>query len=160
MKILKKRYVFIVFLVLFCFVLLFFLSKKFFIKQRSFGFDNTVKCKILTSGKVIRGKQIARTTGYPTANIPYINNSMKSSVFVSLTKVNNVIYKSATFYNKDLNILESHILDFDGVIYNKKIEVCLLKKIRDKMKFNSKEEAEAQFAKDVKYTNSYFSKLK
>ena len=96
-------------------------------------------CKIKQTGVVAEGKKIARTTGFPTANIPYINNAIEESVFVSTIKYNGKIYKGATFFNKKMSILESHILDFSDDIYGKEIEVCLIEKVRDGMKFKSKE---------------------
>jgi riboflavin kinase/FMN adenylyltransferase len=118
--------------------------------------NNNFPCKIKQSGVVIVGKKIAQTTGFPTANIPYINNSMDATVFISTIKYNGKIYKGATFYNKQRNILESHILDFNEDIYDKEIEVCLIKKIRDGMKFKSKEEAEKQLMQDVENAKKIF----
>ena len=118
--------------------------------------NNNFPCKIKQSGVVIVGKKIARTTGFPTANVPYINNSMDASVFISTIKYNGKIYKGATFYNKQRNILESHILDFNEDIYGKEIEVCLIKKVRDEMKFKPKEDAENQFKKDIQNVKKFF----
>ena len=69
---------------------------------------------------------------------------------------NGKIYKGATFYNKQRNILESHILDFNEDIYDKEIEVCLIEKVRDEMKFKSKEDAENQFKKDIQNVKKFF----
>ena len=85
-----------------------------------FKIDNNFSCKIKQTGIVSEGKKIARATGFPTANIPYINNSMDALVFYSKIKYNGKIYKGATFYNKQRNILESHILDFNEDIYDTK----------------------------------------
>ena len=52
--------------------------------------------------------------------------------------------------------MESHILDFNEDIYDKEIEVCLIKKVRDKMKFKSKEDAENQFKKDIQNVKKFF----
>ena len=121
-----------------------------------FKIDNNFSCKIKQTGIVSEGKKIARATGFPTANIPYINNSMDALVFYSTIKYNGKFYKGATFYNKQRNILESHILDFNEDIYDKEIEVCLIEKVRDKMKFKSKEEAENQFKKDIQDVKKFF----
>ena len=121
-----------------------------------FKIDNNFSCKIKQTGIVSEGKKIARTTGFSTANIPYINNSMDASVFISTIKYDGKIYKGATYYNKQRNILESHILDFNEDIYDKEIEVCLIEKVRDKMKFKSKEEAENQFKKDIQDVKKFF----
>ena len=121
-----------------------------------FKIDNNFSCKIKQTGIVSEGKKIARTTGFPTANIPYINNSMDATVFISTIKYNEKNYKGATFYNKQRNILESHILDFNEDIYGKKIEICLIEKVRDEMNFKSKEDAENQFKKDIQNVKKFF----
>ena len=121
-----------------------------------FKIDNNFSCKIKQTGIVSEGKKIARATGFPTANIPYTNNSIDALVFYSTIKYNGKIYKGATFYNKQRNILESHILDFNEDIYGKKIEICLIEKVRDEMKFKSKEEAENQFKKDIQNVKKFF----
>lgn len=81
---------------------------------------------------------------------------MDALVFISTIKYNGKIYKRATFFNKQRNILESHILGFNNDIYGKGIEVCLIKKVRDKIKFSSKEETENQFKKGVQNVKKFF----
>ena len=147
MKLIKKKLFFSILLnIIFTIFCISFCFKK----------HNIFPCQIRQTGIVVEGKKIARTTGFPTANIPYINNSMDALVFYSKIKYNGKIYKGATFYNKQRNILESHILDFNEDIYDKEIEVCLIKKVRDKMKFKSKEDAENQFKKDIQNVKKFF----
>ena len=46
-------------------------------------------------------------------------------------------------------LLETHIFDFDGDLYNKTIEVELLDKIRDERHFSSLEELRNQLNSDA-----------
>jgi len=51
---------------------------------------------------------------------------------------------------KSKKVFEAHIFDFDKDIYGEKIEVILLKKIRDNKKFSSLKELIKQIQKDQK----------
>ena len=134
------------------FIVFFLLSTIAFLKLNNKNFN----CKIRQTGIVIKGKQISKAIGFPTANIPYVNNSMDSLVFVSTVKYNGKTYKGATFFNKEMNILENHILDFNEDIYGKEIDVCLIEKIRGKIKFNSREDVENQLKKDIQQVKKFF----
>ena len=150
MKIVNKDLLFSVLLnIIFCFFCINFYF-------RSSHKNNATRCIIKQSGIVIHGQKIARTIGFPTANIPYNNNSILSAVFASVVKVNGKKFNAITFFNRERSILENHILDFHEDIYGKEIDVCLIKKVRDKMKFSSKEDAEKQFMQDVENAKNIF----
>ncbi len=112
------------------------------------------------NGKVIHGKKIGRTIGFPTANLKYNENLIlpKIGVYYTNIKVNNNIYKGITSIgnnptvgeNKDLTI-ETYILDFDKDIYGESIEISFIKKIRDEKKFNSLETLKNQLAEDQSF---------
>lgn len=52
--------------------------------------------------------------------------------------------------------LEVHILDFDRDLYGQEIEVQLLRKIRDNIKFNSQDELVAQMREDERAAREFF----
>jgi len=103
------------------------------------------------SGPVIKGDQIGRTLGFPTANI-YVEDSNKliPADGVYITKVQ--IKHNAHTYNGLLNIgtrptfnktekrIEVNILDFNDVIYGETITVQFMHFIRKDKKFNSANE--------------------
>lgn len=114
-------------------------------------------------GKVIRGKQLGSTLGFPTANISIdFNMSLpKPGVYVSKTKVKNGIYNSITnvgfnptFNQKNYNI-ETYIFEFSENIYGEEVEVYFLHKIRDEVKFNSIDGLCRQIDKDAAYSKEY-----
>ena len=54
-----------------------------------------------------------------------------------------------TVHNTKEPVAEVHIINYEGNLYGKTLEVEILKKIRDERKFNSLEELKAQINKDT-----------
>lgn len=114
----------------------------------------------LFDGFVVRGNQIGRTIGYPTANL-HINNEEKiiPSNGVYAVKVKGKCLGN-TIYNGMMNIgirptvdgqkkvIEVHILDFDQDIYEQNLTVMVFEYIRGEVKFDGLEALKAQLAKD------------
>lgn len=114
-------------------------------------------CEI--KGNVIKGKQLGRTIGFPTANIE-INDDLlipNNGIYVTKVYVYNDVYYGATNigYNPTVNgdklSIETNILEFDEDIYGQVIKIEFLERIRDEKKFNSLEELKAQLKKDTDY---------
>jgi len=96
------------------------------------------------SGKVVRGQQLGRTLGYPTANLRLARKrAALSGIFA--TWVHGVSAQpmasvSSLGTRPTVNgiepLLEAHLFDFDGDLYGKHIEVEFVAKLRDEEKFN------------------------
>ena len=114
----------------------------------------------LFDGFVVRGNQIGRTIGFPTANL-HINNEEKiiPSNGVYAVKVKGKCLEDI-IYNGMMNIgirptvdgqkkvIEVHILDFDQDIYEQNLTVMVYEYIRGEVKFDGLEALKAQLAKD------------
>jgi riboflavin kinase/FMN adenylyltransferase len=114
----------------------------------------------LFDGFVVRGNQIGRTIGFPTANL-HINNEEKiiPSNGVYAVKVKGKCLGD-TIYNGMMNIgirptvdgqkkvIEVHILDFDQDIYEQNLTVMVYEYIRGEVKFDGLEALKAQLAID------------
>lgn len=113
----------------------------------------------MLSGKVIDGKKLGRTIGFPTANLEinkekvipekgvyYTNLEINGEIFKGITSVGN----NPTVNGKELTI-ETYILDFDNDIYGREINVYFIDKIRNEIKFNNIDELINQLQKDKKY---------
>jgi riboflavin kinase/FMN adenylyltransferase len=114
----------------------------------------------LFEGFVVRGNQIGRTIGFPTANL-HINNEEKiiPSNGVYAVKVKGKCLGD-TMYNGMMNIgirptvdgqkkvIEVHILDFDQDIYEQNLTVMVYEYIRGEVKFDGLDALKAQLAKD------------
>jgi len=114
----------------------------------------------LFDGFVVRGNQIGRTIGFPTANL-HINNEEKiipsNGVYAVKVKGNCL---GNTIYNGMMNIgirptvdgqkkvIEVHILDFDQDIYEQNLTVMVYQYIRGEVKFDGLDSLKAQLAKD------------
>ena len=109
-----------------------------------------------TTGKIVRGNKIGRKLGYRTANIKYNNKILPpNGVYLGyLYLKNNKYYTILNIgYNPSLNMqkrirCEAHILNFKKNIYNKKVKLVYLKRLRDEVKFKDKNDLINQLNKD------------
>ena len=111
-------------------------------------------------GKVVHGKKIGRTLGYPTANLNLETNYAIPPYVVYAVKVyyNGNVYCGAaslghnpTFEDQQFSF-EIFIFDFSEDLYEKRICVDLLEFIRPEINFPGPEELKEQMRKDVLYT--------
>jgi riboflavin kinase/FMN adenylyltransferase len=110
--------------------------------------------------KVVSGRKIGRTIGFPTANLSVIGERKvipKDGVYHVEIEHQNHIYNGVmniglnpTVDNK-FRTIEVHILNFDKDIYNSLLEVRFYKRIRGEMKFDSVEELRKQIQLDVDF---------
>lgn len=120
---------------------------------------NMLSRPYVLSGKVINGKKLGRTIGFPTANLEinekkvipkkgvyYTNVYVNGKFFKGITSVGN----NPTVNGKELTV-ETYILDFSNDIYGKEINVYFIDRIRDEIKFNNINELIEQLKKDKKF---------
>ena len=109
------------------------------------------------TGIVTPGKQLGRTLGFPTANLPFPAELArpKFGVYVCVTLVADKTYVSLcnigvrpTVEGESINA-EIHLLDFAGDLYGKEITIAFLSFLRPEKKFDSLEELKAQIAEDI-----------
>ena len=123
----------------------------------------------LLSGKVILGKQLGRTIGFPTANIKIEENYKlipKKGVYI----VKSYLQEKTVFGIMNIGLnptvngeglsIEVHFLDFDADLYNTEIAVSVMDRIRDEQKFDSIDLLKAQIQEDKNYAISYIEKRK
>ncbi len=120
------------------------------------------------SGVVVKGKQIGRTIGYPTANIEVKENyKLIPANGVYAVKVN---YRDA-LYNGMLNIgvrptvdgtsrtIEVNIFDFKQDIYGEWLTIELIAYLRPEMKFKNLSELMGQLAADKEKATELFTSM-
>ena len=109
------------------------------------------------TGMVTPGKQLGRTLGFPTANLPFPTElaTPKLGVYVCVALVDDQTYVSLcnigirpTVAGESINA-EIHLLDFDSDLYGKEITIAFHTFLRPEKKFESLEELKAQIAEDI-----------
>jgi riboflavin kinase/FMN adenylyltransferase len=95
------------------------------------------------SGKVVRGKQLGRALGYPTANLRLAGKRLAlNGVFATwvhgvgptrLASVSSLGIRPTVSGTEPL--LEAHLFDFDGDLYGRRISVEFVARLRDEEKF-------------------------
>jgi riboflavin kinase / FMN adenylyltransferase len=110
------------------------------------------------SGLVIKGKQLGRTLGFPTANIALEpNHSLKFGIYaVRFRLENGDIYNGVASFGSRPSVekngrplLETFIFDFNKDIYNQDCIVSFISFIRNEEKFDSLEALTIQMHKDA-----------
>ena len=103
----------------------------------------------IISGTVIQGKRKGRVLGFPTANIKVSSIlDFGPGVYAGYLIFDGAKHKAALYLAGD-KIIEAFILNFEGDLYKKGIDVEIVKKIRDKQNFKNDKEATEQITKDV-----------
>lgn len=115
-------------------------------------------------GTVTKGHGIGKKLGYPTANIDPENELLPSpGIYAGYTMIQNAgpgtsqarPIPSAIFigerktFDDDEHVIESHLIDFEGDLYNQPLELSLSRKIRGVHAFASTEELIEQIKIDV-----------
>ncbi len=119
---------------------------------------------ITMSGRVVGGQKLARRLGFPTANV-YLKGTAPalSGVYAVTVPVNGQFYEGVanigvrpTVEGKT-PILEVHLFNFTGDLYDQYIEVTFRHFIRSERKMNGLEELEKQIQCDKEEALRFFS---
>ena len=108
-------------------------------------------------GQVFKDRQVGKTLGFPTANVKLDKDKIcvKHGVYVGKTKVDDKEYLSIIncgarpTFNLNESVIETHLIDFDGDLYKKQIEICFLEYLRDIKKFEDKDQLIKQLSFDI-----------
>lgn len=114
-----------------------------------------MKLPIKIEGIVIEGKHVGEKNGFPTANIK-LEQNLEPGIYAGITYVDRKEHLSAIYVGPSSNILETHILDFQGSLYSQKISVKIDKKIRDPITFKDRNHLVNQISEDIKIINSFY----
>jgi riboflavin kinase/FMN adenylyltransferase len=111
----------------------------------------------MLTGTIIRGKGIGKQLGYPTANLSIAESYKlvpKNGAYIVKSTLNhNIVYGMMNIgFNPTVNgtekSIEINFFDFDADLYDKKIQIDILARLRDERKFDSIDGLKAQLAKD------------
>lgn len=111
-------------------------------------------------GTVVKGRQLGRQLGFPTANIAVESEELPPTGVYAVTVhgpalpaqgcagVANLGFRP-TVESEGERSLEVHLLDMECDLYGQELEVAFVRRIRDEKKFASLDELKAQIALDV-----------
>jgi riboflavin kinase/FMN adenylyltransferase len=114
-------------------------------------------------GEVTRGRGMGRQLGFPTANIPPHNLALPAhGVYVAETLIDGVWRPSAVnigiapTLQHDSPVVEVYVLDFEGDLVGRELEVRFHRRLRPEKKYPSLEHLIAAIAEDVAAVRAYF----
>ena len=110
------------------------------------------------SGRVVRGEQIGRTLGFPTANLQ-LKDELKivpaKGAYVVWAKIEDGDWMPGMLnignrptMNASDDTIELHIIGFDGDCYGKRIDVQFVDRLRAEQKFSGHDELKAALNHD------------
>lgn len=130
-----------------------------------YGAEKILNRNFFIKGTVIKGKQLGRTIGFPTANILPNKNKILPPFGAYITKTmiskTNDTYESITNIGVNptvdgkIKIVETFLFNFEGNLYGKDIIVCFLIRLRGEKKFRTLGELKKQIEKDVNIAKNY-----
>ena len=122
----------------------------------------------LLTGKIVKGEGIGRKINYPTINL-HIEEEYKliprNGVYIVKTTLQNrVVFGIMNIgFRPTLNgkhqTIEIHLLDFDGDLYDNKIQIEVLKRLREEQKFDSIDSLTEQIQIDEKIARNWIIEL-
>lgn len=109
------------------------------------------------SGKVVRGAQLGRKLGFPTANLR-LGGRMPALGGIFATRVHGVRGQAMDSVSSlgmrptvdgSERLLEAHLFDYDGDLYGRRIEVEFVARLRDELRFDNLDALTAQMRRDA-----------
>lgn len=120
------------------------------------------------TGVVSKGKQLGRTIGFPTANINIAEGYKlipQNGVYIAKSMIDGkVVYGMMNIGTRPTvdgttQTIEINFFDFNQDLYNQKITVSLLKRIRSEQKFESIDALKNQLSSDKITSQDYIRQL-
>lgn len=115
----------------------------------------------ILEGKVICGDRRGRTLGFPTANLDIDEDILLPPLGAYATRaiLDHNVYLSVmnigckpTFGDENRLGVEVHLLDFEGDLYGKELELHMIKHLRPELKFANAQELVKQINADIDAT--------
>jgi riboflavin kinase/FMN adenylyltransferase len=108
-------------------------------------------------GVVVHGAKRGRTIGVPTANItPDIALPVRAGIYAVTLSVEGrtlpavaSLGTNPTFVEGGGLVLEVHVLDFDGDLYDKRVRTTFVEHLRDEAKFDGVDALIEQIRRDI-----------
>ena len=109
------------------------------------------------SGQVVKGQQIGRSIGFPTANIQIADNYKllpRDGAYAVYADVNSIRYKAILnigdrpTVDGEKKTIEAHLIDFEGDLYGQELRIYFQEFLREEKRFESLDALKNQLAVD------------
>ncbi len=122
-------------------------------------------------GTVVKGQQLGRTIGFPTANLQLPEDKFLPRKGVYAVRVSHINQPDTALnnwwgvmnigdrptVNGTYSTVEVHLLDWHGDLYDKNLQIQLEKFLRPEQKFSSLEALKSQIKLDCNIASNFFS---
>lgn len=121
-------------------------------------------------GTVVRGQGRGRVLGFPTINLdPHHELRPPPGVYLTTARIEGVDYPSVTNIGRPPTeteiaagltdfLIETHLLDYQGDLYDRTAEIFFLEKLRDVMRFKCQDDLARQVLGDLATAKHRFEK--
>ena len=139
--------------------------RKFLLEGNILEANKLLGREYLMMGKVVEGKKLGRTIGFPTANIEVLNEHKlipADGVYVAEVLIDTEFYKGMMnigirpTVNGTNRTIEINLFDFDKNIYGETVKIFFHQRIREEKKFNGWDELKKQLNSDRIYALDFF----
>ena len=118
-------------------------------------------------GVVVRGAGRGRELGFPTANVRTENElPPPSGVYATTVTIDDIVLASVTnigtrptFGDVDKPVIEVHIFDYDRDLYDRRVRVSFLQRLRDERAFPDVDALRAQIDADCRSARRLFGRI-
>lgn len=110
-------------------------------------------------GRVVHGRQVGRQLGYPTANLQMPERLVhpRPGIYAVLVRMDGELRDGAAYYGRRPTFeddtheltLEVYLLDWEGDLYDRDIEVRFVKFLREDRRFDGEVQLKEQIGKDI-----------
>ena len=122
------------------------------------------------TGKVVKGKQLGKSLGCPTANLQIKEDYKiipKEGVYVVSAYIDSTMYygmmnigHNPTIAKNNRKSVETYFFDFDGNLYDQTLQIHLLKRLRNERKFDSIDALKSAMQRDEKHSKDFINNQK
>ena len=116
-------------------------------------------------GNVVEGDRLGRKLGFPTANIDVAGLTIPPTGVYAVhadisgkphRAVLNIGYRPTLQSPAPRLRVEAHLLNFEGDLYGKQLEITFIEKLRGEQKFDSLDSLRQQIARDIQKAHTLF----
>ncbi len=113
---------------------------------------------LTVTGIVLKGERRGIKIGFPTANIEFHDPAF-AGIYAGRATLSGVTYGAAVYIDPARELLEAHLLNFQGDLYDKELTIEVIAKIRDSATFSSDTELQAAIAGDIVAVREYLASI-